>query len=55
MVLKERQSILIGLAKVYMVPAPIIQFYFYRIDRNNRCKMVKGTCLAALERKFGTP
>jgi hypothetical protein len=36
--------------------APIMQFYFYRIDReSNRCTMVKGTCLAALQRKIGTP
>jgi hypothetical protein len=36
--------------------APIMQFYFYRIDReSNGRKMVKGTCLAALQRKTGTP
>jgi hypothetical protein len=27
----ERQSILVGLAKVCAVLAPIMQFYFYRI------------------------
>jgi hypothetical protein len=33
-----------------------MQFYFYRIDReSNRCKMVKGTCLAAPQGKSGTP
>ncbi len=29
----ERQSILVGLAKVYVALAPNMQFYFYRIDR----------------------
>jgi hypothetical protein len=29
----ERQSILVGLAKVCVALAPIMQFYFYRIDR----------------------
>jgi hypothetical protein len=48
-VLKETQSILVGLAKVCATLAPIMQFYFYRIDRkSNGRKMVKGTCLAAL-------
>jgi hypothetical protein len=52
----ERQSILVGLAKICAVLAPIMQFYFYRIDReSNRCKMVKGTCLATLQGKSGTP
>jgi hypothetical protein len=33
-----------------------MQFYFYRIDReSNRCKMVKGTCLATPQGKSGTP
>jgi hypothetical protein len=33
-----------------------MQFYFYRIDRkSNGRKMVKGTCLAAPQRKIGTP
>jgi hypothetical protein len=33
-----------------------MQFYFYRIDReSNGCKMVKGTYLAAPQRKSGTP
>jgi hypothetical protein len=49
-VLKERQSILVGLAKVYAVLAPNMQFYFYRID-----KKVMGTkwsrALALLLRK----
>jgi hypothetical protein len=55
-VLKERQSILVGLAKVSVVLAPILQFYFYIIDRkSNGYKMVKGTCLAAPQRKTGTP
>jgi hypothetical protein len=54
--LKERQSILVGLVKVCATLAPIMQFYIYRIDRkSNGCKMVKGTCLAALQRKTGTP
>jgi hypothetical protein len=36
--------------------APIMQFYFYKIDReSNGHKMVKGTCLAAPQRKIGTP
>jgi hypothetical protein len=36
--------------------APIMQFYFYRIDwKSNGRKMVKGTCLAAPQRKTGTP
>jgi hypothetical protein len=36
--------------------APNMQFYFYIIDRkSNRRKMVKGTCLAAPQRKTGTP
>jgi hypothetical protein len=49
-VLKETQSILVGLAKVCAMLAPIMQFYFYRIDRkSNGRKMVKGTCLAALQ------
>jgi hypothetical protein len=52
----ERQSILVGLAKVCVALAPIMQFYFYIIDReSNGCKMVKGTCLAAPQRKTGTP
>jgi hypothetical protein len=55
-VLKERQSILVGLAKVYAALAPIMQFYFYRIDReSNGCKMAKGTCLAAPQRRARTP
>jgi hypothetical protein len=42
-VLKERQSIQVGLAKVYAALAPIMQFYFYRIDRkSNGHKMVKS-------------
>jgi hypothetical protein len=41
---------------VYAVLAPNMQFYFYRIDRkSNGCKMVKGTCLAAPQKKTGTP
>jgi hypothetical protein len=32
-ILKERQSILVGLAKVCATLAPNMQFYFYRIDR----------------------
>jgi hypothetical protein len=36
------------------VLASIMQFYFYKIDRNNRCKMIKGTCLATSQRKTGT-
>jgi hypothetical protein len=56
MVLKERQSILVGLAKVYAALAPIMEFYFYRIDReSNGHKMVKDTCLATPQRKTGTP
>jgi hypothetical protein len=36
--------------------APIMQFYFYRIDRESiGRKMVKGTCLAGPQRKTGTP
>jgi hypothetical protein len=36
--------------------APIMQFYFYRIDRkSNRRKVVKGTCLVISQRKTGTP
>jgi hypothetical protein len=31
--LRKRQSILVGLAKVYAALAPNMQFYFYRIDR----------------------
>jgi hypothetical protein len=55
-VLKERQSILVGPTKVCVAFAPIMQFYFYRIDReSNRFKMVKGTCLTALQRKTGAP
>jgi hypothetical protein len=51
-VLKERQSIIVGLAKVCASLAPIMQFYFYRIDRKlYGHKMVKGTCLAAPQRK----
>jgi hypothetical protein len=51
-VLKERQSILVGLAKVCATLAPIMQFYFCRIDRkSNGHKMVKGTCFVALKRK----
>jgi hypothetical protein len=51
-----RQSILVGLAKVCAALAPNMQFYFYRIDRKvNRHKMVKDTCLAAPQRKTGTP
>jgi hypothetical protein len=47
--LKERQSILVGLAKVCAALALIIQFYFYIIDwKSNGHKMVKGTCLAGL-------
>jgi hypothetical protein len=30
---RKRQSILVGLAKVYAELAPNMQFYFYRIDR----------------------
>jgi hypothetical protein len=30
---RKRQSILVGLAKVYAALAPNLQFYFYRIDR----------------------
>jgi hypothetical protein len=30
---RKRQSILVGLAKVCVVLAPNMQFYFYRIDR----------------------
>jgi hypothetical protein len=30
---RERQSILVGLAKVCVALAPNMQFYFYRIDR----------------------
>jgi hypothetical protein len=49
-VLKERQSILVGLAKICAALAPIMQFYFYRIDRK-----VMGTkwsrALALLLRK----
>jgi hypothetical protein len=30
---RKRQSILVGLAKVYVALAPNMQFYFYRIDR----------------------
>jgi hypothetical protein len=30
---RKRQSILVGLAKVYAVLAPNMQLYFYRIDR----------------------
>jgi hypothetical protein len=30
---RKRQSILVGLAKVYAALAPNMQFYFYRIDR----------------------
>jgi hypothetical protein len=42
-VLKERQSIQVGLAKVCAALAPIMQFYFYRIDRkSNGHKMVKS-------------
>jgi hypothetical protein len=52
----ERQSILVGLAKVCAALAPIMQFYFYRIDReSNGHKMVTGTCLATPKRKTGTP
>jgi hypothetical protein len=54
-VLKLGQSILVGLAKVCTALAPIMQFYFYRIDRNNRCKMFKGTWLFALERIDRSP
>jgi hypothetical protein len=55
-VLKERQSILVGLAKVCAALAPIMLFYFYRIDRkSNGRKVVKGTCLAVPQRKTGTP
>jgi hypothetical protein len=33
-----------------------MQFYFYRIDKkSNGQKMVKGTCLAAPQRRTGTP
>jgi hypothetical protein len=32
-VLKEGQSILVDLAKICAALAPIMQFYFYRIDR----------------------
>jgi hypothetical protein len=53
MVLKERQSILVGLAKVCAALAPIMQFYFYRIDReSNGRKMVKGTCLLLRKEKL---
>jgi hypothetical protein len=55
-VLKKRQSILVGLAKVCTTLAQIMQFYFYRIDsKSNGRKIVKGTCLTALQRKTGTP
>jgi hypothetical protein len=55
-VLKERQSILVGLAKVCIALAPIMQFYFYRIDNeSNGRKMVMDTCLAAPQEKSGTP
>jgi hypothetical protein len=38
------------------VLAPIMLFYIYRIDRKlYGHKMVKGTCLAAPQRKIGTP
>jgi hypothetical protein len=34
--------------------APIMQFYFYRIDReSNGRKMVKGTCLALRKENLG--
>jgi hypothetical protein len=50
----ERQSILVGLAKFCAAFAPIMQLYFYRIDRkSNGRKMIKGTCLAAPQRKLG--
>jgi hypothetical protein len=33
-----------------------MQFYFYRIDRkSNGHKIVKGTCLIALKRKYRSP
>jgi hypothetical protein len=52
----ERQLILVALAKVYATLTPNMQFYFYRIDRkSNGHKMVKGTYLAAPQRKTGTP
>jgi hypothetical protein len=55
-VLKERQLILVGLATVCAALAPVMQFYFYRIDRkSNGYKLVKGTCHAATQRKTGTP
>jgi hypothetical protein len=41
--LKDDQSILVGLAKVCIVLAPIMQFYFYIIDgRDMGTKLVKG-------------
>jgi hypothetical protein len=30
---RKRQSIIVGLAKVYAALAPNMQFYFYKIDR----------------------
>jgi hypothetical protein len=51
---RKRQSILVGLTKVCVALAPNMQFYFYRIARkNNGRKMVRGTCLAALQRRTG--
>jgi hypothetical protein len=36
--------------------APIMQFYFYRIEKeSNGCKMVKGTCLIAHKRIDQSP
>jgi hypothetical protein len=55
-VLKERQSILVGLAMVCASLDPIMQFHLYRIDRKSIwCKMVKGTCLGAPQRTTETP
>jgi hypothetical protein len=48
---KERQSTLLGLAKVHAVLAPNMQIYFYIIDGRNRFQMVKGTCLTTPQRK----
>jgi hypothetical protein len=53
-VIKERQSILVGLAKVCAVLAPIMQFYFYRVDRkSNGTKWSRSLAFLLHKEKLG--
>jgi hypothetical protein len=50
----ERQSILVALAKVCAALAPIMQFYFYIIDREcNGAKWSRALALLLRKEKLG--